>query len=61
MGNVIFEYLEERGEKRNQEATAHRMLDRGLDPLDIIKATGIDAERLREIRESVRGDKMLAT
>jgi len=60
MGNVIFEYLEERGEKRNQEETARRMLDMGLDPLDIIKATGIAPERLREIRESVRGGEVLA-
>ena len=60
MDNVFIEYFEGRGRMSEKEETARRMLDMGLDPLDIIKATGINAERLREIRESVHVDRVSA-
>ena len=60
MGNVIFEYLEERGEQRNQEETAKRMIAKGYDSLEIVDLTGIDIERLREIRKGVCDDMVLA-
>jgi len=61
MGNVFIEYFEERGEQRGvklglerqQEESAKKMLSDGLDVLDIIRYTGIDAERLSKLRESV--------
>ena len=56
-GNVIIKVIEEIGEKRGvertQEETAKNLLDMGLDVLDIIKATGISAERLAGIRDSL--------
>jgi len=60
VGNVFIEYFKDRGRMNEKEETARRMLGMGLDPLDIIKATGIDPERLRELREGVRGDEVLA-
>jgi hypothetical protein len=59
MGNVLFEYFEEIGEKRgieigierNGEEAAKRMVAKGYDLLDIIEITGISAERLREIAQ----------
>jgi len=56
MGNVVFEYLEERGEKRKQEEIAKKMLSDGFDVLDIIRYTGIDATRLNQLRESLRNE-----
>jgi len=57
MGNVVIEVFEELGEKkgveRQQEESARKMLSDGLDVLDIIRYTGIDAERLYKIREIV--------
>ena len=52
-GNVILDYAENRGAEREREETARRMLDMGMDLLDIIKATNISADRLREIRENI--------
>jgi len=59
-GNVILDVAEEYGEKRgierHKEETARKMLYDGLDVLDIIRYTGIDAERLSQLRESVRSE-----
>lgn len=59
-GNKIFERLEEIGAERVQETTAKKMLLDNLDVLDIIRYTGIDAERLNKIRESVRQEAVTA-
>jgi hypothetical protein len=60
MGNVFIEYFEERGEKRNQEETAKRMLAKNMDILDIIEVTGLSTERIRELRESLTKEKAFA-
>jgi len=56
MGNVIFEYLEERGEKRKQEEMAKKMLSDNCDVLNIIRYTGIEPERLNELRTAIRDE-----
>ena len=61
MGNVIIDYLEERGKTSKGEEIAINLLEMGMDSLDIIKATGISAERLLEIRDSLRINKVAAT
>lgn len=57
MGNVIIEVFEEYGKKmgreENREETAKKMLADKLDPLDIMKYTGIDSDQLRRIRNSM--------
>ena len=58
--NVILRVAENHGAAREKEETVRRMLAMGLDPLDIIAATGISAERLREMRESVRSERIPA-
>ena len=55
-GNVILDYAENRGAEREKEETARRMLADRVDPLDIIKYTGISAERLSELRNSLRNE-----
>ena len=60
MGNVFIEYFEERGVERNKEETARKMLAKCMDALDIIEVTGISAERLRELRESVHKESASA-
>jgi len=60
MGNVFIEYFEERGEKRNQEETAKRMLAKNMDILDIIEVTGLSTERIRELRESLTKERVFA-
>ena len=55
-GNVILDVAEERGEKRKQEEIALKMLIMGLDPLDVIEATGLSTERIRKMRESIRSE-----
>ena len=56
MGNVIFEYLVESGEKRAQEEIAQKMLVKNMDVLDIIEVTGLSVERIREMREAIRNE-----
>jgi len=64
MGNVILEVFEEigraEGRKKEKEEIAHRMLAMGMDVLDVIDVTGIDIERLRELRDRVRENPILA-
>jgi len=55
-GNVILDVAEARGKKYLQEEIALKMLSDGFDGLDIIRYTGIDADRLHELRESVRSE-----
>lgn len=56
MGNIILEAVEEYGIKKGEEKSrieiAQKMLNLGIDMLDIIEATGLSAERLREIRDT---------
>ena len=56
--NVIFKVLEEigeeRGAERRQEEIAIKMLNEGVKLSDIIKFTGVDVDRLDELRESLR-------
>jgi len=54
MGNVIFEYLEERGKERAQKEIAHKMLSMGMDVLDVIQATDLSAEEVRKLRDAVK-------
>ena len=62
MGNIIIETAENMGTQRGikigterqQEESALKMLSDGLDVLDIIRYTGIDAEKLSKIRDSIR-------
>jgi len=58
MGNIILETVEEYGEKRGRmnekEETAHKMISKGYDSLEIIELTGLSVERVREIREAMR-------
>ena len=60
MGNVIFEYLEERGAERKQEEIARKMLDKDMDVLDIIDVTGLTTERIRELRENLSKERVFA-
>jgi len=60
MGNVIFEYLEERGAERKQEEIARKMLDKNMDVLDIIDVTGLTTERIRELRENLAKERVFA-
>jgi hypothetical protein len=60
MGNVIFEYLEERGAERRQEEIARKMLDKNMDVLDIIDVTGLTTERIRELRENLAKERVFA-
>ena len=55
-GNVILDVAEARGKKYLQEEIALKMLSDGFDGLDIVRCTGIDADRLLELRESVRSE-----
>ena len=59
-GNVILDVAEEYGEKRgierSKEEIARKMLHEDYDILDIIRLTGIDADRLHAMRESLRGE-----
>jgi len=67
-GNVILDFAEAYGEKRgiergiehNMESTARKMLSDNFDTLDIIKYTGIDAERLEELRDTMNGELIQA-
>ena len=54
MGNVILEVAEEFGAKRQQEETVKKMLLKDCKLSDIIEFTGIDVDRLSEIREDLR-------
>jgi len=60
MGNIILEVAESVGERRGRvsqkEETARKMLLDNLDVLDIIKYTGIDAERLKELRNVINDE-----
>ena len=58
--NVILKVAENHGANREKEETVKRMLVMGLDPLDIIAATGISAERLREMRENMKNETIPA-
>jgi len=59
-GNVILDVAEEYGEKRgierNKEEIARKMLHESYDILDVIRLTGIDADKLHAIRESLRSE-----
>ena len=59
MGNVIFEVFEELGEKRKMEETARKMLADNFKLSDIIKYTGIDVDRLSELRDTVRQESLV--
>ena len=61
MGNVFAQVFEDIGRENEKENIATKMLDNGMDPLDIIKFTGITPERLLEIRESLRSSRVAAT
>jgi hypothetical protein len=54
MGNVIIEVFEEYGKKQANEAAARKMIADKMDSLDIMKYTGIDAEQLLKLRDSMR-------
>ena len=60
MGNIILEVAESVGEKRGierqQEESARKMLADNYDALDIITYTGISAERLKILRDEMRGE-----
>ena len=60
MGNVVIEYFEERGKERGKEEErieiVKKMLADNCDSLDIIRYTGISAERLREMRNTVSSE-----
>ena len=60
MGNVIIEVAEAIGEKRKMEETAKKMLADNLKLSDIIKYTGIDVDRLGELRDAVHYDRATA-
>jgi hypothetical protein len=57
MGNVIIEYFEEKAEKRGKrlanEDSAKKMIEKGYDFNDIADITGVQLERLYEIRDAV--------
>ena len=61
-GNVIFKVLEEIGEKRGaerrQEEIAIKMLLKGSKLSDIIEFTGVDIDRLEELRNSLCAEAM---
>jgi hypothetical protein len=60
MGNVIIEVAEGWGREQKTEEIARKMLLMGMDALDIIEATGISSERLRELRDIIRNESVLA-
>ena len=59
-GNVIFKVLEEIGEERGRlsekEDIAKRMIHEGYKTSDILKVTGIDVDRLDELRNGLRAE-----
>jgi len=55
-GNVILDFAEEYGAKREKEEIARKMLQEGYDALDIVRLTGIDVDKLHVIRESLRNE-----
>jgi len=55
-GNVILDVAEEYGAKREKEEIVRKMLLKGIDSLDILDITGLDIERLRELRDLVRSE-----
>ena len=60
MGNVIIETFQELAVKHREEEIAKKLLQMGMDALDVIEVTGISIERIREIRESIRNDAVIA-
>ena len=54
-GNVILDVAEEYGEKRGRtsekEEIARKMLHEGYDALDIARLTGIDVNKLHDMRK----------
>jgi len=62
MGNVILEIAESMGEKRGivigaerrEEEIARNMLSKGFKLSDILETTGIDVDKLSEMRDSLR-------
>ena len=56
LGNIIIETAEKMGAKRQQEETVIKMLSEGMKLSDIIRFTGIDVDRLSEIRDTLRGE-----
>jgi len=55
-GNVILDVAEEYGAKREKEEIAHKMLHEGYDALDIARLTGIDLNKLHDMRKSLNNE-----
>lgn len=58
--NVILQVAENHGGERRAEDIAKKMLAKNMDVLDVIEVTGLNTERIREIRESVSKEAVLA-
>ena len=55
-GNVILDFAEEYGAKREKEETVKRMLLKGCKLSDIVDFTGIDIDRLVELKDAVQSE-----
>ena len=55
-GNVILDVAEERGAKHGAEEIARNMLLANHDVLDILRITGIDADKLHEMRKTMHSE-----
>ena len=58
--NVILQVAEEYGAERKVEEIARKMLAKGVDTMDIMDFTGLTTEQIREIRESMSKEAVLA-
>ena len=58
--NVILRVAENYGAEREKEEIARKMLAKGMDVLDVMYFTGVTTEQMREIRESMSKEAVLA-
>ena len=59
-GNVILDVAEEYGAKREKEEIARKLLSMGMDAIDVVEATGLSNERIRELRDTIRSESVYA-
>jgi hypothetical protein len=58
--NVILRVAENYGAERKVEEIARKMLAKGMDTLDVMDFTGLTTEQIREMRESMSKEAVLA-
>jgi len=58
--NVILKVAEKFGAEQEKEEIAIKMLAKNVDLLDVIEFTGLSIDRIRELRQNVHGNAILA-